>query len=72
MSERKEGIGLSNTRARLHQLYGAEQKFEIIPRPQGGVIARVRIPFRLAEDCGVSLPQSSFTTASVVELERPA
>lgn len=40
------GIGLSNTRARLKNLYGAEQNFEINSPVNGGFTAEVRIPFR--------------------------
>lgn len=44
----EEGVGLANTRARLQELYGKTQSFELIPGPTSGVIARVRIPFRVA------------------------
>ncbi|MBI1808158.1 MAG: histidine kinase [Ignavibacteria bacterium] len=40
-----EGIGLSNTRARLQQLYGAEQNFDLRNCEHGGVIATITIPF---------------------------
>jgi hypothetical protein len=40
------GIGLKNLRARLETLYGAEQKLEFGPRPQGGVRVSVEIPLR--------------------------
>jgi two-component system, LytTR family, sensor kinase len=43
-----EGIGLSNTRARLEQLYGAQQRFEIVPNTPCGVIVRLEVPFRPA------------------------
>ena len=43
-----EGIGLSNTRARLKQLYGAEHIFEISENP-GGLEVVLRIPFKTAE-----------------------
>lgn len=41
----REGIGLSNTRDRLQQLYGAAQKFELQNVESGGLLARVTIPF---------------------------
>ena len=41
-----EGVGLSNTRARLEQLYGGSGTFEIKARAEGGVQAQVRIPYR--------------------------
>ena len=44
----REGIGLSNTRTRLQQLYGAAQKFELKNVETGGLLARVVLPFRHA------------------------
>lgn len=40
------GIGLSNTRARLRQLYGDAQSFEVSERDAGGVEASLLLPFR--------------------------
>jgi LytS/YehU family sensor histidine kinase len=40
------GVGLTNTRARLHQLYGDDAVLELRAGPHGGVEARVEIPFR--------------------------
>jgi two-component system, LytTR family, sensor kinase len=40
------GIGLSNTRARLRQLYGEAQSFEVFDRAAGGVEATLSLPFR--------------------------
>lgn len=46
-----EGVGLSNTRARLAQLYGERQRFSLSEREGGGVEANLVIPFvRAAED----------------------
>jgi two-component system, LytTR family, sensor kinase len=45
----REGIGLSNTRNRLQQLYGSGQKFELQNVDSGGLLARVTIPFHTAE-----------------------
>lgn len=42
------GIGLANLRERLRALYGARQKLELKPRPTGGVIVRVEIPWNPA------------------------
>ena len=44
----KSGIGLSNLRARLKGLYGASARFALENRPDGGVEARVTLPFRHA------------------------
>jgi len=56
----KEGVGLSNTRARLHELYGEAHRFELRRGPEGGLLARLTIPLRLENtphensniDCG--------------------
>jgi two-component system LytT family sensor kinase len=46
-----EGVGLSNTRARLAQLYGERQRFSLSEREGGGVEASLVIPFvRAVED----------------------
>lgn len=48
--EESTGIGLSNTKARLEQLYGAEHRFHIRNREGGGVEALLAFPFRPAEN----------------------
>jgi sensor histidine kinase YesM len=40
-----EGVGLSNTRARLRQLYGIEHKFELLDAPGGGLLVKLVLPF---------------------------
>jgi two-component system LytT family sensor kinase len=42
----KDGIGLSNVRARLANLYGDKHDFSIGQQPEGGVRVEIRIPFR--------------------------
>jgi hypothetical protein len=42
--ERREGIGLSNTRARLQRLYGDRQKLEL--SGDDGLLVTIRIPFQ--------------------------
>ncbi len=42
------GVGLANTSARLQQLYGDEASFEVVNADDGGAIAHVALPFRLA------------------------
>lgn len=42
--EIREGVGISNTRARLEQLYGGKCKLELGRAPQGGFRARLTIP----------------------------
>ena len=39
-----EGVGISNTRARLAQLYGSAGRLELGNAPGGGFRARLRIP----------------------------
>jgi|ERR1700733_3615031 two-component system LytT family sensor kinase len=41
----KEGVGLSNTRARLQQLYGERYKFEMANGDKGGLRISLVIPF---------------------------
>jgi signal transduction histidine kinase len=40
------GHGIENTRERLRALYGTRASLEIAPRPEGGTIATLRIPYR--------------------------
>ena len=44
----RERIGLANTRARLHQLYGPGGALELVQPPRGGLEVRLRIPRRAA------------------------
>ncbi|MEO8620501.1 MAG: histidine kinase, partial [bacterium] len=57
------GVGLRNTRARLTQLYGQQQRFTLARDDERGAVAEVRIPFRAA---GVAVPAPSLH-ASVVD-----
>lgn len=41
----KEGVGLSNTRARLRELYGPAHGFELIRGQEGGVCVKLSFPF---------------------------
>jgi LytS/YehU family sensor histidine kinase len=43
------GVGLSNIRGRLEQLYGTDQAFAIANRPSGGTEVTLKVPFHLAE-----------------------
>lgn len=42
------GVGLRNTRERIVTLYGARAVLELRPRPGGGTVAHLRIPYRRA------------------------
>lgn len=44
--QHNEGVGLMNTRARLQQLYGEQQRFEIGNHPEGGLVVRLAIPIQ--------------------------
>ncbi len=44
--EQGEGVGLSNVRYRLEQLYGRQQSIEVRDRPGGGVVVRLAVPYR--------------------------
>jgi sensor histidine kinase YesM len=44
-----EGVGLSNTRARLRTLYGEAHGFELREAPGGGLLVRLMIPLRMRE-----------------------
>ncbi|HYH07621.1 MAG TPA: histidine kinase [Thermoanaerobaculia bacterium] len=42
----KRGVGLSNTEARLRQMYGPAQRMELTTPRNGGVLVSIAIPFR--------------------------
>jgi sensor histidine kinase YesM len=42
----KWGIGLSNTRARLEQMFGASYAFDIGDNPGGGTVVSMAIPLQ--------------------------
>ncbi|MFQ5528937.1 MAG: sensor histidine kinase [Gemmatimonadota bacterium] len=44
--DRDAGVGLSNTRARLLELYGDSQRLDMLASPAGGALVRLTIPFR--------------------------
>jgi two-component system, LytTR family, sensor kinase len=45
-----EGVGLTNTRARLEQLYGAEQSLELRAAEGGGLTVEISLPFHTRDD----------------------
>lgn len=51
------GVGLSNTVARLQQLYGNEYAFRLADRPDGGAVATLEWPFRRLSS--TAMPTSS-------------
>lgn len=44
--EIEEGVGLSNTRARLREMYGPAHQFALVEPSEGGLRVELRIPFR--------------------------
>src|SRR5262249_39298748 len=40
----REGLGLTNTRTRLQQMYGANQTLNLCEAPTGGLLVRLEIP----------------------------
>jgi signal transduction histidine kinase len=45
-----EGVGLRNTRARLEQLYGEEQRLTLRAGEGGGAVAEIELPFHTGAD----------------------
>ena len=45
----RQGIGLSNTRARLERLYGSDYRLSVENADGGGLEARLEVPFRLLQ-----------------------
>jgi two-component system, LytTR family, sensor kinase len=52
----EEGIGLSNSRARLQQLYGGRARFELNNAPAGGLAVRIVVPWRTAPKANLRVP----------------
>jgi LytS/YehU family sensor histidine kinase len=46
----REGVGLSNVRARLHQIYGSDSRFELMNAKDGGLAVVMEIPFQREGD----------------------
>src|SRR5438034_2655694 len=46
----KQGVGLSNVRARLNQIYGSDFRFELMNSKDGGLTVVMEIPFQRQAD----------------------
>jgi sensor histidine kinase YesM len=44
------GVGLTNTRARLEQLYGKDQQLKLHRAPEGGTVAEIVLPYHTTAD----------------------
>jgi signal transduction histidine kinase len=44
----RTGVGLANTRARLEAVYRNDFQMELLPRPEGGMLVRLDLPWRMA------------------------
>jgi two-component system, LytTR family, sensor kinase len=53
-----QGVGLSNTRARLERLYGANHRFAFSHGAVGGVDVEVELPVRLAAATGAAFDEA--------------
>lgn len=52
----RRGVGLTNIRSRLEQLYGAEHRFKLENRAGGGVLVQITLPFRRTEKAETVAP----------------
>lgn len=48
------GVGLRLTTARLSELYGEQQRFELIPDASGGMCARIVLPYHTSADLRIA------------------
>ncbi|HYE58440.1 MAG TPA: histidine kinase, partial [Rhodothermales bacterium] len=62
--ERREGVGLSNTRRRLHVLYGEAGRLELCPAEGGGTASVVELPFHTGPPRPASVPTWAETSAA--------
>jgi two-component system, LytTR family, sensor kinase len=54
----KEGLGLSNVRARLNQIYGSDFRFELTNAKDGGLTVVIEIPFEREADFSAERQQT--------------
>jgi two-component system LytT family sensor kinase len=59
-SVERQGLGLSNVRARLKQIYGTEFRFEMANAPEGGLTVVLEMPFQFG------IPDDLFARGQVV------
>jgi signal transduction histidine kinase len=54
-AERREGVGLTNTRARLAELYGGGAALTLANAPAGGARVTLTLPYRAAREADVAV-----------------
>jgi sensor histidine kinase YesM len=57
------GLGLANVRERLARLYPGRASFGLEPLPSGGVVAKIRVPYHVAQ----SKPSTDAAAVAVTE-----
>lgn len=62
--QQDHGVGLRNTRERLHTLYGEQHEFVVANRPEGGVRVLLRIPLRAIVPVATSMGAEATPVAS--------
>jgi hypothetical protein len=60
---RGSGIGLSNTRRRLRELYGDAGRLDLVRDPAGAMIASLTIPLRPAKQGSPPVPGEGLAVA---------
>jgi signal transduction histidine kinase len=58
------GTGLKNIRERLQLHYGVKAQLELLPQPQGGALARLRLPYRVAQTVASERPHPTESQAA--------
>ena len=58
VTDASTGTGLQNIRERLQLHYGAQARLELLPQAQGGTVARLRLPYRLARQPAAEGPSA--------------
>jgi len=53
-SPAKKGVGLSNTRERLVQLYGENQRLDLIAGEKFGLVVHLEVPFRIEKNLTIT------------------
>ncbi len=63
----EEGVGLRNTRARLEELYGDEQRLSLRAGEHGGAVAEIWLPFHTPSDLrALAVPTTAETVADAL------